>query len=196
MTSNVAGVLLAAGSGSRLGRPKALVVVGGQTLVARGVALLQDGGAHPVIVVTGAAELADPPGPDVVSVRNPDWATGMGSSLATGLGAVPPDRAAAVIALADQPLVGAESVRRLVAAFESGAGVVVACYEGLPRNPVLISRKHWPAVVALATGDVGARPFLRAHPDLVTRVECGDVGRPDDIDSPEDLARAERMLAT
>ncbi|MGH3304024.1 MAG: nucleotidyltransferase family protein [Streptosporangiaceae bacterium] len=190
------GVLLAAGSGSRLGRPKALVVVRGQSLVARGVALLLDGGAHPVLVVTGAAELADPPGPGVISVRNPDWATGMGSSLAAGLAAVPPEGAAAVIALADQPLVGPESVRRLIAAYASGARVAVACYEGRPRNPVLIGREHWPAVVALATGDVGARPFLRAHPDLVTHVECGDVGRPDDIDSPEDLARAERLLAT
>lgn len=192
----MAGVLLAAGSGSRLGRPKALVVVGGQSLVARGVTLLHDGGAQPVIVVTGAVELADPPGPGVVSVRNPDWATGMGSSLAAGLAAVPPDRAAAVIALADQPLVGAEAVRRLIAAYGRGAAVAVACYEGRPRNPVLISRAHWPAVVALATGDVGARPFLRSRPDLVTHVECGDAGRPDDIDSPEDLARAERLLAT
>ncbi len=192
---NVAGLLLAAGSGSRLGRPKALVVVGGQSLIARGVALLRDGGTHPVVVVTGAAE---PDGwPDgVVAVRNQDWATGMGSSLAAGLTAVPPDSAAVVIALADQPLVGPESVRRLVTAYGGGARVAVACYEGRPRNPVLIGREHWPAVVALATGDVGARPFLRAHPDLVTHVECGDVGRPDDIDSPEDLARAERLLAT
>jgi CTP:molybdopterin cytidylyltransferase MocA len=196
MPPNVAGVLLAAGSGSRLGRPKALVVVGGRSLVARGVALLQDGGAHPVIVVTGAAEPTDAAGPGVVTVRNPDWATGMGSSLAAGLGAVPPDAAATVIALADQPLVGPESVQRLITAFGSGARVAVACYEGRPRNPVLIGREHWPAVVALAAGDVGARPFLRAHPDLVTHVECGDVGRPDDIDSPEDLARAERLLAT
>jgi CTP:molybdopterin cytidylyltransferase MocA len=193
---NVAGLLLAAGSGSRLGRPKALVVVAGRSLVARGVDLLRDGGADPVIVVTGAAELADSPEPGVVSVRNPDWATGMGSSLAVGLAAAPPDRVAAVIALADQPLVGAESVRRLIAAFEGGARVAVACYEGRPRNPVLIGREHWPEVVALATGDVGARPFLRSHPDLITHVECGDVGRPDDIDSPEDLARAERLLAT
>jgi CTP:molybdopterin cytidylyltransferase MocA len=196
MTANVAGVLLAAGSGSRLGRPKALVVVAGQSLVERGIALLRDGGAKPVIVVTGAAELADRPGPGVLSVCNPDWATGMGSSLAVGLAAVPPDHPAAVIALADQPLVGAESVRRLIAAYAAGARVAVACYEGQPRNPVLISREHWPAVVTLAVGDVGARPFLRARPDLVTHVECGDVGRPDDIDSPEDLARAERLLAT
>jgi CTP:molybdopterin cytidylyltransferase MocA len=195
VTPNVAGVLLAAGSGSRLGRPKALVVVGGQSLVERGVALLRDGGAHPVIVVTGAAEPADRPG-SAVMVRNPDWATGMGSSLAVGLAAVPPDCVAAVIALADQPLVGGESVRRLIAAAAGGAPVAVACYEGRPRNPVLIGREHWPAVLALATGDVGARPFLRAHPELVTQVECGDVGRPDDIDSADDLASAERLLAT
>jgi CTP:molybdopterin cytidylyltransferase MocA len=195
VTPNVAGVLLAAGSGSRLGRPKALVIVAGQSLIERGAALLSGGGAHPVIVVTGAAEPADRPAAAVM-VRNPDWATGMGSSLAAGLAAVPPDCTAAVIALADQPLVGAESVRRLIAAAASGAPVAVACYEGRPRNPVLISREHWPAVLALATGDVGARPFLRAHPELVTHVECGDVGRPDDIDSVADLASAERLLAT
>ncbi len=194
MPGNVAGVLLAAGSGSRLGRPKALVTVGGRSLVSRGIALLQDGGADPVIVVTGAAELSEPLPPGVVSVYNPDWATGMGSSLAAGLRAVPAGPSAAVVALADQPLVGHESVRRLIAAFGAGARVVVACYEGRPRNPVLIGREHWPEVVAMASGDVGARPFLRARPDLVTHVECGDVGSPDDIDAPEDLVRAERAL--
>jgi CTP:molybdopterin cytidylyltransferase MocA len=191
----VAGVLLAAGGGSRLGQPKAILVVAGQSLASRGVALLRAGGADPVIVVTGAT------GPDrgtadgVISAYNPDWHTGMGSSLAVGLGAVPGDCAAAVLALADQPLVGPEAVRRLLAAYAAGASVAVACYEGRPRNPVLISREHWPEVVALAVGDVGARPFLRAHRDLVTEVECGDTGRPDDVDSPEDLARVEALLA-
>lgn len=195
MPGNVAGILLAAGSGSRLGQPKALVMLGGQSLAARGIALLRAGGAEPVVVVTGAAELAGLPD-DVLGVHNPDWRTGMGSSLAAGLAAVPAGPAAAVVALADQPLVGAESVRRLIAAHQAGASVVVACYAGQPRNPVLISREHWPDVIALAAGDVGARPFLRAHPDLVTRVECADTGRPDDIDSPEDLARVEALLAT
>jgi nicotine blue oxidoreductase len=120
----------------------------------------------------------------------------MGSSLAVGLTAVPARCDAAVVALADQPFVGPAAVRRLIGAHEAGAGVAVACYEGLPRNPVLINREYWPEVIALAVGDVGARPFLRAHPDLVSRVECADTGRPDDIDSPEDLARAEQLLAT
>ena len=195
MPGNVAGVLLAAGSGSRLGQPKALVVVAGQSLAARGIALLRAGGADPVVVVTGAAELADRPD-DVLCVHNRDWATGMGSSLAAGLAAVPASCDAAVVALADQPLVGPESVRRLIAARQAGASVAVACYDGQPRNPVLIGREHWTEVVALAAGDVGARPFLRAHPDLVARVECADTGRPDDIDSPEDLARVAALLAT
>lgn len=188
----VAGVLLAAGDGSRLGQPKAQVVVGGVTLANRGVALLRDGGAAPVIVVTGAADV-DIPG--VLAVHNPRWRTGMGSSLAAGLAAVPAGCAAAVIALADQPLVGAESVRRLIAAYRAGASVAVAAYDGKPRNPVLLRREHWAQAIELAVGDVGARPFLRARPDLVTLVECGDTGRPDDIDTTADLARIDELLA-
>lgn len=219
VTGRVAGILLAAGEGSRLGRPKALVELGGRTLAERGVSLLLEGGADPVLVVTGAAPLSMPqPMSEVRTVHNPDWRTGMGSSLAAGLrelgagalgagelgagelgagalsagGSGPPPAdgyGAAVIALADQPLVGPEAVRRLIAAYRDGAGVAVASYDGKPRNPVLIAREHWAAVLELAAGDAGARPFLRAHPELVTLVECGDTGSPYDVDTPEDLAR-------
>ena len=183
----VAGVLLAAGNGSRLGQPKAAVELAGSTLAERGVTLLRAGGAVPVVIVTGAVPVEIP---GVLAVHNPDWVTGMGSSLVTGLRALTStDAGAAVIALADQPLVGAEAVRRLIAAYENGATVTVAAYEGKPRNPVLIARVHWPAVIELATGDAGARPFLRARPELVTLVECGDTGSPDDVDTPQDLAR-------
>ena len=106
VATHVAGILLAAGDGSRLGQPKATVQLAGSTLAERGVALLRDGGADPVIVVTGAVPVELP---GVVSVHNPDWMTGMGSSLATGLRALEGGAAAAVIALADQPLVGAEA---------------------------------------------------------------------------------------
>jgi CTP:molybdopterin cytidylyltransferase MocA len=192
VSARVAGVLLAAGDGSRLGRPKAAVQVGGRSLADLGVALLRSGGTDPVIVVTGATPV-DLPG--VSAVHNPRWREGMGSSFAAGLAAVPAGCDAAVIALADQPLVGAASVRRLIDAFAGGAGVAVAAYGGQPRNPVLLAREHWAAAIGLAAGDVGARPFLRAHPELVTLVECGDTGRPDDIDTPEDLDRIAGLLA-
>ena len=113
MQPPVAGILLAAGEGSRLGQPKALVEVAGQRLVDRGSRMLRDGGAAPIVVITGAAPV-DVPG--ALVVHNPAWASGMGSSLATGLSALqalPGECDAAVMALADQPLVGSESVRRL-----------------------------------------------------------------------------------
>lgn len=198
--TRVAGILLAAGDGTRLGQPKATVELGGLTLAERGVRLLRDGGADPVLVVTGAVPVELP---GTLSVHNPDWASGMGSSLAAGLralagGAPASDAgsgvAAVVIALADQPLIGPEAVRRLVSAHDGGATVAVAAYAGKPRNPVLIDRVHWAAVLETAGGDTGARPFLRAHPGIVTLVECGDVGSPDDIDTPEDLARVRAKL--
>lgn len=204
--TRVAGALLAAGEGSRFGQPKALVELDGQTLAERGVNLLRAGGADPVLVVTGAVpvELAQ-----AHTVCNAAWRTGMGSSLRAALHVLdqpaesggerdePPalpagvgaEVGAVVVALVDQPLVGAEAVARLIASYRAGAGVAVAAYHGQPRNPVLIAREHWAEVIAMATGDQGARAFLRAHPDLVTLVECGDTGRPDDIDTAADLAR-------
>ena len=192
MRTTVAGVLLAAGEGSRFGRPKALVELNGQTLAERGVNLLRAGGAHPILVVTGAAPVELD---GTYSVYNPAWRTGMGSSLRAALQALSADAGlgrhvgAVIVALADQPLVGAEAVARLIAAYRDGASVAVAAYDGQARNPVLLAREHWAEVIATATGDQGARTFLRTRPDLVTLVECGDTGRPDDIDTPADLAR-------
>jgi CTP:molybdopterin cytidylyltransferase MocA len=184
----VAGLLLAAGDGSRLGRPKALVEFRGQTLAERGVATLRAAGTDPVLLVTGAAPVALAA---ARTVHNPAWATGMGSSLKAGLAALAGYDAptAVVISLADQPLVTEATVRRLIGAYQAGASVAVAAYDGKPRNPVLLARRHWADVAAMADGDTGARPFLRAHQDLVTLVECADVGSPDDIDTPADLAR-------
>ncbi|MBX6385464.1 MAG: nucleotidyltransferase family protein [Microbispora sp.] len=184
--AEVAGLLLAAGGGSRFGGPKALVEFEGERLADRGVRLLAEGGCRPVLIVLGAADV---PVAGVVVVRNPGWAAGLGSSLRAGLRALPPDAPAVVIALADQPLVRPGAVRRLIAAFEAGARVAVATYGGAPRNPVLIAREHLAEVAALAEGDVGARAFLRAHPELVTAVPCDDVGDPADVDTPADLQR-------
>lgn len=182
---------MAAGSGSRLGRPKALVEFGGERLVDRGVRTLRKGGCDPVMVVLGAAE-AEVDG--AITVRNPEWSTGMGSSVRAGLDALPATVDAVLIALADQPLITPDAVRRLLQTREQGARAVVATYRGNQRNPVLLGHEHWSTVYALAVGDVGARPFLRAYSHLVTSVECQDVSRPDDIDTLEDLERLTGIL--
>ena len=183
--------MLAAGDGSRFGQPKALVELDGQTLAERGVNTLLAGGADPVFIVTGAAPVELD---GIHTIYNQQWRSGMGSSLRAALRALPPDVDAVVVALADQPLVGAEAVARLIAAYRASAAVAVAAYEGKPRNPVLLAREHWPEVIATAVGDQGARAFLRARPDLVTLIECGDTGRPDDIDTTADLDRIAGQL--
>jgi nicotine blue oxidoreductase len=185
MGSTSAGLLLAAGSGSRLGTPKALVEFRGERLVDRGIRLLHDGGCSPVVVVLGAATARVR---GAVTVRNPEWRSGMGSSLRVGLDALPDDAEHVVVALVDQPFIGPKVVERLIQAARDGASVAVATYGGARRNPVLIAREHFEEVAGLATGDTGARPFLRAHPELVVTVACDDIGDPADIDTPEDLS--------
>lgn len=181
----IAGVVLAAGEGRRFGGPKALARYEGERLVDRAVRLLRDGGCAPVVVVSGAVPL-QVDGATVVD--NPGWRSGMGSSLSVGLTSV--NRAdAAVLVTVDTPWLGAEAVRRVVAAFEAGATVAVATYDGRRGHPVLLGRDHFDEAARLAQGDVGARAFLAANPALVTLVPCDGTGSPDDVDTPADLAR-------
>jgi CTP:molybdopterin cytidylyltransferase MocA len=190
--SGCAGLVLAAGEGRRLGRPKALVEVGGELLVERAVQVLREGGCEPVAVVLGAAAfdvVARARLDDVLVVVNDGWAEGIGSSLRTGLAAMQGLRAErVVVALADQPGVTPDVVRRLVAS-PSSAAAVVASYGGRPGNPARLDAAVWDDVCALAVGDVGARAWMRAHPESVEVIACDDLGNDDDIDTADDLAR-------
>jgi nicotine blue oxidoreductase len=189
----VAGLVLAAGEGRRLGRPKALVRLGDQLLVERATSTLRAAGCAPVVVVLGAAaaevaRVADLG--DAVVVVNDAWQTGMGSSLCTGLGALSELQApAAVVLLVDQPQVTAQLVQRLVDHWSSAVPAVVASYDGKRRNPALLDASVWPEVVSRAVGDVGARGWLDAHADEVVLVACDDLGSDVDIDTPADLSR-------
>jgi CTP:molybdopterin cytidylyltransferase MocA len=187
---SVVGVLLAAGEGRRLGRPKALVEDrDGSTWLERSVAALRDGGVSDVYVVVGAAHpevsAAVPAGCRVVHAAH--WAEGMGASLHAGLGAVsvePGDADAVLVMLVDTPGVGSDVVRRLT----SGSGpdaLARAAYGSESGHPVLIGRHHWEGVLEVAGGDRGARDYLRAHP--VTLVQCADIGTGDDVDTAEAL---------
>jgi CTP:molybdopterin cytidylyltransferase MocA len=92
--------------------------------------------------------------------------------------------------LVDLPGVTAAAVARLAALTGTDA-LARAGYDGHPAHPVLLGRAHWPGVRAAATGDAGARAYLSGHPGLQL-IECGDLATPDDVDTPEQLARASR----
>lgn len=174
-----AGLVLAAGAGTRFGGPKAPVVVDGERLVDRAVRVLTEAGCAPVLVVLGAWR-GDVPGATVVG--NDDWASGMGSSLRVGLAACAdlPEVDDVVVTLVDLPGLSAEAVRRVRTA---PAGIAQAAYAGERGHPVRFPRMHWAAVAQAAQGDAGARGFLRGRTD-VTLVEVGDVADGADLDVP------------
>ena len=195
-TGPVAGLLLAAGGGRRLGgRPKALLMHRGRPLVEHAALTLREGGCGPIHVVLGAAAdqvRAKAELPGCVLVDNPDWAEGMGSSLRAGLTSLAGTGAqAAVVLLVDQPGIGAAAVARVVAAHRSPDSLVSAAYAGRRGHPVLFGADRWAAVAADARGDRGARGYLRARENEIVRVECGDVAEPYDIDTEEDLFHLE-----
>ncbi|GLZ40263.1 nucleotidyltransferase family protein [Actinokineospora sp. NBRC 105648] len=177
---DVAGLLLAAGGGSRFGLPKALAPYRGALLVEHALGALADL-AHTVVVLGAGAERVPPLRATVVI--NPDWATGMGSSLRVGLAALG-DQTAVVVLPVDTPGITAAAVNRL-AALATPDALVRATYAGVPGHPVLLGRAHWAGVAALAEGDTGARPYLARHP--VTGVACDDVADGADADRPEEL---------
>ncbi|MFI6037328.1 NTP transferase domain-containing protein [Streptomyces sp. NPDC051315] len=192
----VAGLLLAAGGGRRLGgRPKALLTHRGRPLVEYAVEVLRAAGCARVHVVLGAAadavrERARLEG--CVLVTNPEWEGGMGSSLRAGLDSLAGTGArAALVCLVDQPGIGARAAARVLAAYRDDSSLASAAYDGVRGHPVLFGAAHWAGVAATATGDRGARAYLKAHEKAIALVECGDVAEPYDIDTAEDLTHLE-----
>ncbi|MBH0778257.1 nucleotidyltransferase family protein [Nocardia bovistercoris] len=181
-----AGLVLAAGAGTRYGKPKALAD-GGAWLRAA-VAALRGGGCDPVVVVLGATgpspDTVDLP-PDTGYVWAADWATGMGASLRAGLREVAASGAEFVAIMpVDTPDVGADVVARvLAAAAGSPGGLARAVFLGTPGHPVVIGDKHWTSVWAAAVADSGARTYLSGREDMVC-VTCDDLATGLDRDFP------------
>ena len=181
----VAGLVLAAGEGRRYGMPKALIPHHGRLFVESTVDRLRAAGCGRIVVVAGAAaervRAADLGDAEVV--ENPDWATGMGSSLRKGIEALGDETAVAVMTV-DLPGVTSEAIRRIVDEAKPDV-LAAATYHGKRGHPVLIGREHWQGVHDNAHGDVGARPYLKRHE--VTEIPCEDVADGHDVDRPEDL---------
>jgi CTP:molybdopterin cytidylyltransferase MocA len=172
----IAAVVLAAGAGERFGGPKQ------QLLLPHVLSRLAESPVDEVVVVAGAHPIeAD----RVTVVDCPDWKLGIGASLRCGLAALGPGVEAAVVCLADGPNLSPEAVRRVLSAWRSGAGTVVAAsYAGERGHPVVIGRGSWSDVP-----DDGMKTLP------ATLVPCDDLGTPGDVDSADDISRLEPPLA-
>ena len=186
-----AGIVLAAGAGSRMGMPKALVrTPDGEPWTARAVRLLLEGGCARVVVVLGArAEEARPlvpADPRVGTLVVAGWEEGLAASLRAGLRwaeRLDPPAVAAVVTLVDLPGLTPAVVRRMTED-ASEQSLRQAEYDGRPGHPVVIGRAHGSALAATLRGDEGGRRYLRAHG--AERVECGRLADGRDVDTPQD----------
>jgi CTP:molybdopterin cytidylyltransferase MocA len=193
--TGVAVAVLAAGRGSRLGTdtPKPLVDLRGRPLAAWALDAALGSGLRPALLVVGhrgtAVEKVATEGVSVVRARG--WRRGIARSLRAALDALEgwAQVGAVCIGLADQPAVGPQAYRRLADAYDAGATFAVATYGGVRANPVLLGRDLWPEARRL-DGDEGARALMARHE--VVEVACDGTGRPDDVDTLDDLHAIDR----
>ena len=183
---------MAAGTSSRLGRPKQLLDLDGKAVLQHVLDAAEGGGLDEILVVVGhrATEIgaAVRLPPRARFVHNPDYAEGQSTSLRAGLRAADPASGAAVVLLGDQPGVLPAAIAAVVQAWRSGEGPAAqASYGGRPGHPTLFDRSLW-LDLERSTGDEGARSLLAVHPEWLRPVAAGD-RPPDDIDTEEDYAR-------
>ena len=193
---SVAAIIVAAGSSSRLGQPKQLVVVDGETLLQRAIRCVQEAGASPVFVVLGAHRELIGNSIDFGEakiVANEDWEEGLASSIRVGVKAVQAEAPTAeglLLMTCDQPRVTAEHLHRLIqmSYAQSAPTAIASTYAGIRGIPAIFPRQAIRDLLALR-GDKGARALLAQPPwpVICVALEGGEV----DIDRPEDLAQME-----
>jgi CTP:molybdopterin cytidylyltransferase MocA len=189
----VAAIILAAGGSRRLGAPKQLLKVNGETLIERAVRLAREAGASSVIAVLGAyrqAIVASLHSSGATIAVNEKWERGIASSIQAGLRTVDADRedAAGVLLMScDQPRLTATHLRSLIETFAAHPepAIIASAYAGVQGVPAVFPRVAWPRLRELR-GDQGARVLLSqpTWPVIAVPLEGGEV----DIDLPEDLA--------
>ena len=192
----VAGVVLAAGSSTRMGRNKLFFELDGETLLRRVVRRALDAGLDPVLVVVGheaervRAELAGLP---CTPVDNPDHALGVNRSLRTGISHVPERARAAVVMLADMPFVTSRMVSTLVARYrKSTAPLVISAYGDVNAPPMLYGRALFPELRQMSGSGCG-RQVVRRHRDEAIAVSWPEAAL-QDVDVPEDYERIRAEL--
>jgi CTP:molybdopterin cytidylyltransferase MocA/xanthine/CO dehydrogenase XdhC/CoxF family maturation factor len=188
----VAGIVLAAGTSSRMGYNKLLETVRGKPLIRLAVDAALASRLNPILVITGheAEKVRETlAGAAVMVVQNDRFEEGLSASLRTGIAAVPEECEGAMILLGDMPDISPALIDRLVAAFDPACGcaICVATARRQRGHPVLWARPFFPEMLTLK-GDRGARELLEAYADQVIEIETGDDAPLADIDTPEALA--------
>lgn len=193
-------IILAAGSSTRMGKPKQLLMYGSRTFLRHAAEVAVSSVCRPILIVLGAyasqlqSEIDDLP---VQSVTNERWADGMGSSIQAGLGALNAnDRAgdaeALVLMLCDQPYVKAAVINDLVTAYHSnGKGIIASEYDGTLGVPALFGPEYF-AELATMSGAAGAKHIIAAHASDVVRIPFPKGTT--DIDTPEDYRQLQRAM--
>jgi CTP:molybdopterin cytidylyltransferase MocA len=192
----VAAIVLAAGASRRLGQPKQLLMVGGETLIARAIRLAGEAGATPVILVLGAYHegIGAAINPDsAIPIVNGDWQQGIATSIHAGLRALAdlaPQASGALILGCDQPRLTAGHLRALLEAFaaQGSCAIIASAYAGVAGIPAIFPRAVFADLLALR-GDQGARALLMQspRPPIAVPFPGGEI----DIDLPADLAELE-----
>jgi molybdenum cofactor cytidylyltransferase len=190
----VAGILLAAGTSSRMGSNKMLFELDGESVLRGAARRMLAGGVSPLLVVLGheadraKQELAGLPCQVVI---NPNYEQGINSSLKTGVSAVPADAQAALVMLADMPFVTPEMLAGLIACYRSSdAPLVISDYEGVNAPPMLYDRSLFSELLAM-TGEGCGRQVVKRHRDeaKILPWPAADLA---DLDVPEDYERVMR----
>jgi molybdenum cofactor cytidylyltransferase len=192
----IAAVVLAAGRSTRMGRPKLTLEIAGRTMLHHVVDHVRQSRCDGIVLVVGEAAdrvARDVRGPGVQIVINERYGEGMGTSIAAGISALPPECEAAIIVLGDQPRVTAAAIDALIDAYRTtGKPLVASRYGGGPGAPTLIGRALFDEARRLG-GDTGGRRLIERHPDLVHEVPLS----PDlaaDLDTPEEFARVRALI--
>jgi molybdenum cofactor cytidylyltransferase len=196
MAMSVAAIVLAAGESRRLGQPKQLLLLNGETLIVRALRLVSEAGAAPVLAVLGARgdvirDSID--GRSAIVVANEDWEQGISTSIHVGIRALAeyaPGSRGVLLLGCDQPRLDAHHLRELIQTFDAQGGEAIAAsaYAGIQGIPAVFPHTAFPELLALR-GDKGARALIVNATCAVIPVpfEGGEI----DIDLPQDLAKLE-----
>jgi molybdenum cofactor cytidylyltransferase len=191
----VGAILLAAGTSSRMGQAKQLLPLGSSTVLAQTLEHARAAGVAEVVLVLGSSadsirhQLPQTLLDGVKVVVNHSYEQGMASSLRSGLSALDPQTAAALILLGDQPFTLPQTLHRILQAYrDSGAQIVIPTHQGTRGNPVLLDRSLFSEAMALE-GDVGCRAIFKNHLGGIVNVEVEDIGVLLDLDNREDYER-------